>query len=81
MKKSELKRRLDRVEIDRIRWMDRWVEECTLSRDREEEILLLVQECHTLATWLISEWVTVHESKVADVDLILSKYLGTSNDQ
>lgn len=81
MKKSELKRRLEKIEIDRLWWMERWADQRTANNDCEEYIQKLEEECQTLAGWLMSEWVTVHESKVADVDAILNPYLGTSNAQ
>jgi hypothetical protein len=80
VKKSELKQRLKKIEDDRIWWIERYAEAKTLSNDREEAVLLLEQECRDLAGWLMSEFVTVHESKAADVDSILWKYLGTSNE-
>lgn len=80
MKKKELKQRLKKIEDDRIWCIEHYVEAKTLANDHEEAVLLLEQDCRDLAGWLMSEWVTVHESKVADVDSILWKYLGTSNE-
>ena len=40
------------------------------------EVAILDAECRELAHWLLSEWVHVNESKVAEVDLLLNRFLG-----
>ena len=44
MRKSELKRRLQKVEIDRLWWMERWAEERSIRRDNEKYILELEKQ-------------------------------------
>ena len=44
------------------------------------ERLRLRAEVATLAGWLLSEWVWVHETKIAEVDELLRPYLGGSDD-
>lgn len=65
MKKKELERRLRLVEEDRLCWVERWSESQT--------------ECRLLAGWLMSEWVNVNETKIAEVDELLNKYIGQSD--
>ena len=40
------------------------------------ELAILDAECRELAGWLMSEWVHVNESKVAEVDILLNRFLG-----
>lgn len=79
MKKAELKRRLEKIEANRIWWIELWADQRTATNECETYIRELEKECRLLAGWLMSEWVTVHESKVADVDVLLTKYFGDSN--
>lgn len=79
MKKKELKRRLQRVEDDRLWWVDRWITTAGRNQRLEDRIELLDAECRELAHWLMSEWVHVDESKVAEVDLLLNRFLGGTN--
>lgn len=44
------------------------------------EVEQLRAEVATLAGWLLSEWVWVHETKIAEVDELLRPYLGGSDD-
>lgn len=44
MRKSELKRRLQKVEIDRLWWMERWAEERSYRRETEQYILTLEKQ-------------------------------------
>ena len=76
MKKKELKRRFQKVEADRLWWVDRWITAVGRSKRLEDRIELLDAECVELANWLLSEWVHVNESKVAEVDLLLNRFLG-----
>lgn len=76
MKKNELKRRLERVSEDRDRWVERYADAKRLHEVDLVRIRLLEKECLELAHWLLSEWVHVNESKVAEVDHLLEKYLG-----
>ena len=43
------------------------------------EVAILDAECRELAHWLMSEWVHVNESKIAEVDVLLNRFLGGSN--
>jgi hypothetical protein len=76
MKKKELKRRLRKVEDDRLWWVERWATTAGRNQRLEDRIELLDAECRELAHWLLSEWVHVNESKVAEVDLLLNRFLG-----
>lgn len=79
MKKKELKRKLQKVEADRLWWVERWSVAASRNQLLEDRIEALDAECIELAHWLLSEWVNVHESKVADIDLLLNRFLGGSN--
>lgn len=76
MKKKELKRRLQKVKDDRLWWVERWTTTADRNKRLEERIELLDAECVELAHWLMSEWVHVNESKVAEVDILLNRFLG-----
>ena len=76
MKKKELKRRLQKVEADRLWWVERWTTATGRNKRLEERIELLDAECVELAHWLMGEWVHVNESKVAEIDILLNRFLG-----
>ena len=76
MKKRELKRRLRKVEDDRLWWVERWTVTAGRNQLLEDRIELLDAECWELAHWLMGEWVHVNESKIAEVDVLLNRFLG-----
>lgn len=79
MKKKELKRRLERALEDRDRWVGRYAQARREQFGAEEQVRQLDVECIELASWLMSEWVHVNESKIAEVDVLLNRFLGGSN--
>jgi hypothetical protein len=76
VKKKKLKQRLNRALDDRDRWVGRYAQARREQFQFEEQVRLLDAECRELAHWLMSEWVHVDESKVAEVDLLLNRFLG-----
>ena len=79
MKKKELKRRLQKVEANRLCWVERWSAAGSRNMELVAEVAILDAECRELAHWLMSEWVHVNESKIAEVDVLLNRFLGGSN--
>jgi hypothetical protein len=76
VKKKELKRKLQSVEANRLCWVERWSAAQSRNTELAAEVAILDAECRELAYWLMSEWVHVNESKVAEVDLLLNRFLG-----
>lgn len=79
MKKKELKRKLQSVEANRLCWVERWSAAASRNKELQATVAILDAECIELAHWLMSEWVHVNESKVAEVDLLLNRFLGGNN--
>jgi len=79
VKKKELKRKLQKVEADRLWWVERWSVAASRNQLLEDQIEALDAECRELAEWLMSEWIHVNETKVAEIDLLLNRFLGGSN--
>lgn len=76
VKKKAIKRRLQAVEANRLCWVDRWSDAAKRNQELQAKVAILDAECRELAGWLLSEWVHVNESKVAEVDLLLNRFLG-----
>jgi hypothetical protein len=79
VKKKELKRKLQKVEANRLCWVERWSAAGSRNMELVAEVAILDAECRELANWLMSGFVHVDESKVAEVDLLLNRFLGGSN--
>ena len=69
MKKKQLKKQLKACQNNREDWIGRLNTVSTLNR-------VLTEQNTALAHWLMSEWVTVHESKVGEVDELLQPFIG-----
>ena len=76
MKKKKLKRKLQSAEANRLCWVERWSAAAKRNKELAAEVAILDAECIELAHWLLSEWVHVNESKVAELDVLLNRFLG-----